>query len=946
MVSDLQGSVPLVTVDGLILDPFTVTTPLTVRVGRESPHNQPEASSLGFGVLGELPAQIKLGAALAMTLEITGQWGGYGLDPDPGGDVWSDLWSPLEPSVPGLLPPAAGEPGLASWQVVTGAGITIAADGDDYRVTAASTHDASAYLASTLGFEAGEAERTITVTMRFHSPSRAGFSVALGLWADEVNTLPGPVDGSLAETALKAIALGPETWLSGTFTVPATMLFIRPYVRIDAGAGAGFVRFGPYAGIEESEGAGADQLTRFTGKVTDLEPTAQNGQLITQVTATGRKADLGRAIIGSTLWAAETEGERINRIRAELELKGYDLVGEGALWYHAQRNAKRAKALDLLHELAVSGALVSETAEGVIVWEPWDARAAAEVAVSLGASSILDGVQWSQHVGNLIARVVVNYGEVSSGGTLSIAVHRAGGPGTFEVPIQLAASTVEIGAVGLAQPEAQINVTLRDLTDAQNFGALVLDRWSDPTQWEAPTIVVPATLLDAESWDAVMSLTVSQVLETEGLTDHPRILPNGSTRWFVEGWQETFDRNGDGPIWQEIAYQVSSFERFRPDKGADIEFLNVTVSPASAKYGVARTVSADLRTVPAGTPVTGGDAIVRKGTATEVAASTVEADGDLFFTIDGGDFGPGEYVLNIDYLGVFGTFRPASTPMPLLTVTQPDTGPGEVIAMVSFSASPGKVKSGSNVTLSADAQLSNGNKSPTGLYTFQVSRSGSGGPFNTIDTKRAGDGHAELRWSSTRPDDPAHFRVIFNADLDGVPNVTSSVKSVNVLGKESKTKTYNSDWAQTYKSNGSQNTVTNDLIQGYISGTNGDQRSLAGFTIPNGDWSGYTITKVEVQLKFIDWWGSSGTALIGSHNHASKPGSNPNISARRTRKGWKQGEKKWCDITSWGKGLATGSQKGICLGPAGNQNSQAYYGTAQGTGNDRPAIRITGYRWQ
>ena len=115
--------------------------------------------------------------------------------------------------------------------------------------------------------------------------------------------------------------------------------------------------------------------------------------------------------------------------------------------------------------------------------------------------------------------------------------------------------------------------------------------------------------------------------------------------------------------------------------------------------------------------------------------------------------------------------------------------------------------------------------------------------------------------------------------------------------------------AQPTKANGSKRSDTSDLYQGYVSGTNGDQRSLAGFTIPDADWYGWSITKVEVQLKFMDWWKSSGgTALIGSHNHSSEPGGNPNISARRTKKGgWKKGEKKVGNITGWGKGLATGT---------------------------------------
>ena len=118
-----------------------------------------------------------------------------------------------------------------------------------------------------------------------------------------------------------------------------------------------------------------------------------------------------------------------------------------------------------------------------------------------------------------------------------------------------------------------------------------------------------------------------------------------------------------------------------------------------------------------------------KGAQTEIASATVTALGKLTFTVDGGDFGPGEYTLFIDYLGVFGSFRPSEAPTPELTVTQPDTGPGEVVAMTSLSVTPGKVKSGSNVTLEGVRPTIGRDQTTLGVVHVPSSRQGSGGPW-------------------------------------------------------------------------------------------------------------------------------------------------------------------------------------------------------------------------
>jgi hypothetical protein len=139
---------------------------------------------------------------------------------------------------------------------------------------------------------------------------------------------------------------------------------------------------------------------------------------------------------------------------------------------------------------------------------------------------------------------------------------------------------------------------------------------------------------------------------------------------------------------------------------------------------------------------------------------------------------------------------------------------------------------------------------------------------------------------------------------------------------------------------------------GYAGGALGNVRSLAGgFGIASGEWQGWTITKVEVQLKnqAIGNDLSKGNVRIGSHKESggSPPNQQPPINAGRTTvKDWKSGASKWVNITSWGKGLATNDLKGVVVGPGADQTSKNA-GTMRGANHaDRPVIRITGYRWE
>jgi len=161
-------------------------------------------------------------------------------------------------------------------------------------------------------------------------------------------------------------------------------------------------------------------------------------------------------------------------------------------------------------------------------------------------------------------------------------------------------------------------------------------------------------------------------------------------------------------------------------------------------------------------------------------------------------------------------------------------------------------------------------------------------------------------------------------------------------------KTYNSSDSNSYRSDGSVNTAAaGRMIQGYYSGTNGNQFSL--FTLPyttiQSDLSGSTINKVEVYLNNVSWYyNSGGTAVIGTHTYGTVTGNadyanvNPNIS----QAGFSVGQAKWVTVSnSIGNALRDNTAKGIALGK-GPSTSKTYYGHFAGFGQSgAPRVRIT-----
>ncbi|GAQ73599.1 hypothetical protein T45_05359 [Streptomyces turgidiscabies] len=178
-------------------------------------------------------------------------------------------------------------------------------------------------------------------------------------------------------------------------------------------------------------------------------------------------------------------------------------------------------------------------------------------------------------------------------------------------------------------------------------------------------------------------------------------------------------------------------------------------------------------------------------------------------------------------------------------------------------------------------------------------------------------------------------------------NLTWNVAAPTPAGSwHTATKTFNATFGQSYKSNGSVNTYTSNLMQGYYSSTNGNQKSLCGFSV-SGFPSGATVTDAKLVLTAAQWYyNAGGTAVIGTHNKTSAPTSwsSSGVNDDRFRSDFSGTGTKTIDVSNTiGQEFVAGTSKGFVFGP-GPSNSLDYYGGFVRSGSDRPVLKLT-YKW-
>lgn len=653
-------------------------------------------------------------------------------------------------------------------------------------------------------------------------------------------------------------------------------------------------------------------ITRFTGRITDVEAAANTETLRSKITAVGTSAEAASYTVGRLARPAETETQRVAAWNSQAP---YVVVNYGGAIGYVARDPEPTGLIDALHATAEStGARVVEDGFGRIVYIGLDKRRAATEAAHLTLFDVLVPVGWAQHVAGLLNDVRVFYGPPA----VAPAVERAN---------VVRSSGDSISKYGRQSIDIETELSTED--DALSFGGIVLSHWAQ-AYWDAPLISVPAHLLSDATWAAVMKAELGQILTTDGVTSTPAT-PAGVGRWLIEGFSQSWDRDDFGSLTDDLQFAVSELERWIADGKTDT-ITTAVAAPTSAPYLSPITITATVKTGGVGIPA-GGVVEVYEG-VTLLGTGSTNASGVATISVK-----PtvGTHRLTVTFVGnaslrtSSGSVSVTVTPVTVVTVTLtnlPSTGrEGEaekLEATVSPVGATGSIRWQYQIDGAAFADWS-GHDSPVSATTGKASASWAPGNGNVY---------------------------VWRARYDPTPGspfstATSGTDTITIQHKTTQTIVYSAGYAASYQQDGDKRSDTSDLYQGYYSGTNGNQKSMAGFAAISPDWAGATITKVEAYFYFEHWTpAGGGTAVIGSYTGGSEPGSWPSsgVDSNRSSAAFDRGEGKYVNITSWGKGFATGSLRALVLGP-GPSTAGGYYGYATGTGSNRPKLRITGEVW-
>lgn len=196
-------------------------------------------------------------------------------------------------------------------------------------------------------------------------------------------------------------------------------------------------------------------------------------------------------------------------------------------------------------------------------------------------------------------------------------------------------------------------------------------------------------------------------------------------------------------------------------------------------------------------------------------------------------------------------------------------------------------------------------------------------------------------------DQPAYLQV-----MDTPPALANvAVANAGGGGSSAPVQTYTIQWVPTWSAtydggNAYSSWLGSEAHQGSYDGTAGNnRRSLIGFDSSTivATLSGATILSCSVTLYAYHWyWNSGGTAILGTHGHASQPGTWSGTSGRVTSGSWPKPGMRTVDLgTGIGAEFAAGTTKGIALGP-GPTNDVQYYGKFSGAGmTNQPVLTIT-----
>lgn len=675
--------------------------------------------------------------------------------------------------------------------------------------------------------------------------------------------------------------------------------------------------------------AGSNIGARFIGRITDLGAVlydVETSTLTVQVTCTGRLAEFGGQIVGDQPWPYESDSERATRIKGLLRAGfTFDASGSRAVRL-LPRDVDRQTALDVLHSMgADTGSVLTEYPDGSVHYIGFDQRLTGFYDLLLTETMIRSDVQWQQSAGQLTDRTRVEFG----------------------------LQTPDVGrpeyVAGNGTHEVHLSTLLADYTSATIVGDAILARWGRADLWEAPTIATDVHLLDQSTYDFILTLVPGRVIWAQGMQTSPGAVDLDGSYWYIEGWQETYDRESvGGRLIHSITYAVSDYRRFAVD--GTTPAIVLTVTPTT--WGMGNTV-----TTHAVITAQGGATLPTLGLIT-IAID----DAQPYFPIDMSGYGPqtsidigivqnqlppGKHVIRIGYTGWPGQFKP--TQSNAVTVTVNDTGFTQA-TLTTPNAGP---HMGEPVTFNVDL-FDPTDGTPEGTLTIERSTTVNG-PWSTaspILDCPGGDSGMRVSWSwLSDTAGTTYWRCNFkSADTAKWINTLTNVLGVRPLVARTLDITYPSTWQQTYDGAGNPLGAPGAITQGDWGDGHGDQRAFVGYNVDGTAWAGFTITLVEVTAYVNDWRGGAarGVVRLGSHAAAAAPATGTAYTHRHDVTEWYTNTSRRIDVTSWARAsLTTGAARGIVFGPSefpGDPQYAAHIGA--GVTNPAPSLHVVGFRWE
>ena len=280
------------------------------------------------------------------------------------------------------------------------------------------------------------------------------------------------------------------------------------------------------------EGATVATAQRFAGRVSDVTAVELDGQVIEyEITCIGTLAELGRIPITISR-PAETDVERVLAIGVAAGVTVH-VIGGDPVNLTADNIDK--DALSALHEVAGwTGGLIFQGRDGSVFYGTRSHREGPAQSI-IPADAILDGIQWSTTVQDILNHVVVTFGDPQTQNTYrdddSIA--------------QWGFKHVEVSTKLLGDQEAD------------EFGQTILARRRTPF-WTMPGIVVHSLdCTPAEHYDVnLLAISMGVILPIQNT---PAPIGVGDVEvWTVEGWVETWEDPND----QVLQISVSDRQRW------------------------------------------------------------------------------------------------------------------------------------------------------------------------------------------------------------------------------------------------------------------------------------------------------------------------------------------------------------------------------------------------